>query len=109
MDRPQRLARRQESVTATKHGGRVTPASGSGSVKNDIRNTEWSLEVKSTSKRSYSVSLDTLAKAEKNALEDGRRMALVLAFLTPGKPAKRYVLVAEDDYLELTHGLEAQA
>jgi hypothetical protein len=107
VDRPQREARRQENITAVKHGGKVTPASGSGSVKNDVRNDEWSFEVKSTSNRSYSISLDTLARLEDNALQDGRRMALVVSFVTRTGQARRYVLVDENDFIEkLEHGTQ---
>lgn len=106
MDRPQRLAQRQEQLTAQLHGGRVTPASGSGStVKNDVRNDDWSIEVKSTSAKSYSLSKDVLAAAEKNALSDGRKMALVVSFVPPRSTATRatrYVVLSEDDFLELT-------
>lgn len=106
MDRPQRLARTAEHLTAANNGGRVTPQSGSGrTVKNDSRNDGWSFEDKSTSAKSYSLSRDVLATAEKHALADGRRMALVVSFFppraSPGQP-KRYVVVSEDDFLELT-------
>jgi hypothetical protein len=103
MDRAHRLARKQEQVTATKHGGRGTPASGSGElVKNDVRNAEWSFEVKSTTRASYSLSLSVLDTAERNALTDGRRAALVLSFDRGiGKTPRRFVLVNEDDFLEM--------
>lgn len=82
----------------------MTPASGSGgTVKNDVRNDQWSIEVKSTSAASYALRADVLAMAEKNALADGRQMALVVAFVPrrshPGR-AKRYVVMTEDDFLE---------
>jgi hypothetical protein len=104
LDRPQRLARKQENLTAEKHGGQVTPASGSGgTVKNDVRSASWSLEVKSTSAKTYSLSRDVLATAERNALVDGRLFALVVAFLpTQTRPGQgmRYVVMGEDDFLE---------
>lgn len=110
MDRPQRLARNQENLTAKLHGGRVTPGSGSGrTVKNDVRNPEWSIEVKSTGAEGYSLSRSVLANAEKYALQDGRRMALVVAF-TPKRaqpgPTKRYMVMTEDDHLEREQELE---
>lgn len=106
MDRPQRLARNAEHLTATNNRGRVTPQSGSGrTTKNDVRNDEWSFEVKSTSGKTYSVSREVLDTATQHALADGRRMALVIHFnpprTMPGR-AKRYVLMSEDDFLELT-------
>lgn len=108
MDRPQRLARKQENLTAEKHGGQVTPASGSGrTVKNDVRNHEWSIEVKSTSALSYSLKAETLVLAEKHALVDGRRMALVVAFVGRmlARP-RRYVVTTEDDFLEREQEIE---
>lgn len=102
MDRPQRLARKQEDETAKRHGGRVTSASGSGEVvKNDVRNATWSFEVKSTSGLGYRLNQEYLYYAERNALTDGRRMAFVVAFLNPTtRKAKRYVVTTEDDFLE---------
>lgn len=100
MDRPQRLARKQEDLTAKRHGGRVTPASGSGeAIKNDVRNAEWSFEVKSTSQKGYRLDRQMLRQVEGNALADGHRMAMVVAFLANG-PTKRYVVMTEDDFLE---------
>lgn len=103
MELPQRRARKAEQETAERHGARLTPASGSGTIKNDARNDEWSIEVKSTSTFTFSLTRDVLAAAEKHAMADGRRMALVVAFLPkqtqPGR-AKRYVVTTEDDFLE---------
>lgn len=110
MDRPQREARKQEHLTAEKHGGRVTPASGSGGIiKNDVRSSEWSFEVKSTSNMSYSLRRDLLLQVEGNAMADGRRMAMVVSFIAkPGgyTRAQRYVVTAEDDFLEREQRIE---
>jgi hypothetical protein len=100
VDKPQRLARNQEKVTATLHGGRVTPGSGAGSVKNDVRNTEWSFEVKTTTQKGYRLTEADLLTAERHALEDGRRMAFVIAFEHPDKPARRFVVMDESDFIE---------
>lgn len=105
MDRPQREARRQENDIASRLGGRVTPASGSGGIKNDVRSPEWSVEIKSTSRKAFPANRDVIETAEKQALRDGRRFALFVAFITPGKPAKRYVLINEADFLEMSENL----
>jgi hypothetical protein len=106
LDRPQRLARKEENLTARIHRGRVTPQSGSGTrQKNDVVNERFSFEVKSTSGKTYSLSRDVLATATQHALEDRKTMALIVSFLPPrNRPgrAKRYVLVEEDDFIELT-------
>lgn len=110
MDRAQRLGRAAERLTATNNRGRVTPQSGSGrTVKNDVRNGEWSFEVKSTSGKTYSISRDVLDAATQHALADGRRMALVVHFnaprTAPGR-ARRFVVTSEDDFLEREQELE---
>lgn len=104
MNRPQRLARNAERLTVERNHGRAAPQSGSGDkVKGDSRNETWLFEDKSTSGRTYSLSLATLNDTEKHALADGRRMAVVVTFFSglanPGPP-KRYVLITEDDFLE---------
>jgi hypothetical protein len=97
------MARKQEQVTAANHGGRGTPASGSGELtKNDVRNEEWSFEVKTTTRKSYSLALETFETAEKHALADGRRAAMVIAYDRGlGRAPRRLVVMSEDDYLEL--------
>lgn len=97
------MARKQEIVTAERHGGRGTPASGSGElVKNDVRNDEWSIEVKTTTHKTYSLALSVWEQAEKHALVDGRRAAMVICYDKGlGKPPKRLVILDENDYLEL--------
>jgi hypothetical protein len=102
MDRAHREARKQEHVTAINHGGRGTPASGSGNTKNDVRTIDWSLEVKTTTKKTYSLALSTFELAETHALRDGRRAAVVIAFDRGiGRRPKRLVVMDEDDFLEL--------
>lgn len=103
MDRAHRVAREQERVTATNHGGRGTPASGSGDVKNDVRNADWSIEVKTTTKKTYSLALGTFLTAETHALTDGRRAAMVIAFdQGPGRSPRRLVVLDENDFIEMT-------
>lgn len=103
MDRAHRIARQQERVTARNHNGRGTPASGSGTVKNDVRTDDWSFEVKTTTKGSYSLALSTFETAERHALEDGRRGAMVIAFDRGiGQRPRRLVVLDEDDFIELS-------
>ena len=105
LDKPQRLARNQEKVTATLHGGRVTPGSGAGSgVKNDVTNTEWSFEVKSTSQKGYRVTLDNWMTIEHNALVEGKRPALVISFMTASGRPKRLIVLDENDFIEKATG-----
>lgn len=102
MDRAHRVARQQERDTAAIHGGRGTPASGSGSVKNDHRTEDWSIEIKTTTQKTYSLALSTFEVAETHALADGRRVAMVIAFdQGPGRRPRRLVVLDEDDFIEL--------
>jgi hypothetical protein len=76
-------------------------------IKNDVRNAGWSFEVKTTTKASYSLSLRTWETAERNALTDGRRAAMVICYdMGLGKSPKRVVVIGEDDFIELTHDLD---
>jgi hypothetical protein len=110
MDRPHREARRNETLTAVKHGGRVTPGSGSGGFdKNDVTNDDWSFEVKTTTQKGYRLTLDTFRTTEKNALEQGKRPAMVIAFVPVSGRTKRLVILDEDDFTEMIeHGTQAQ-
>lgn len=103
MDRAHRIARKQEEITAINHGGRGTPASGSGDkVKNDVRNDTWSFEVKFTTQKSYRLSWEELRKAEQHALADGRRMAFVVSYdQGVGKSPRRFVVLDENDFIEM--------
>lgn len=79
MDRRIRNSRAQEQGVARDMGGRVTPGSGNRwFVKNDVLAPGWSIECKTTTAKSYSLRLDVLRTAQKNALLDNREMALVV-------------------------------
>jgi hypothetical protein len=104
VDRAQRLARKAEQKTAELHQGRVTPGSGSGrAIKNDVRNAEWSYEVKSTSQQRFGLARALLETAERHAMSDGRRMAFVVDFLPPPSlpgSGARYITTTEHDFIE---------
>lgn len=105
MDKARRAARAAERETARRHGGRLTPASGAGDVKNDVLREGWSTEVKNTTAVSYRLHLADLVRAEDHAVLQGRRMAFLVSFSGPPDPRPhRYVLMSEDDFLELTGG-----
>lgn len=96
------MARKAEEVTAINHGGRGTPMSGSGSVKNDVRTGAFSIEVKSTTRKTYSLAYSTWFTAETHALRDGLKPAMVVSFDRGlGLKPKRLVVLDEDDFLEL--------
>lgn len=69
-------SQQQERDWAEDMGGRTTPGSGNTwSRKNDVRSDRWSLELKTTSKRQFSLKSEDLRKAERHALLDGREFA----------------------------------
>ncbi|KUL44712.1 hypothetical protein ADL22_12270 [Streptomyces sp. NRRL F-4489] len=69
----------QEKALAAKYQGVVNPGSGNGWLhKNDVRSARFSFEAKTTEKKSYSLRLDDLLKAERNALISGREMVFAV-------------------------------
>lgn len=79
MDRRIKASRDQEKHLAAKIGGSITPGSGNGwAVKNDVRNTNWSIECKTTGNSRYTLTHNSLIAAERNALLDNRDMAFAI-------------------------------
>jgi hypothetical protein len=78
---------KQERAAAKKLDGRTTPNSGAGwAVKNDVKTDRFSIEYKFTDKKSFSLKLDDLLKAETQALLDGgRESAFVVEFSIAGR------------------------
>jgi hypothetical protein len=69
-------SQRQERDWADDLDGRTTPGSGNTwARKNDVRSERWSLELKTTEKKQYSLKAADLRTAERNALMDGREFA----------------------------------
>jgi hypothetical protein len=100
MDARQRASRRQEKNIARTLGGRTVAGSGSGwAVKNDVRSDTWSVECKTTTKKSYSLTNDALLTAEKNALLDFRTMAFAIEMC-----GRTWVVLAYETFTELISG-----
>ncbi|GHB52660.1 hypothetical protein GCM10010331_45370 [Streptomyces xanthochromogenes] len=79
MKSPLKRSQDQEKKLADRYDGTVNPGSGNGWIhKNDVRSDRFSFEAKTTEKRSYSLKLDDLLKAEKNALISGREMVFAV-------------------------------
>ena len=80
--RNQRKSRRQEQAAAARLGGHRVSGSGSGwATKNDVRTDDLSIEIKYTDKKSYTLRLEDLLKAERNALVDsGRESGFLVGF-----------------------------
>lgn len=101
----QRESRRQEERAAKVYGGRRNAGSGNQPWrKNDVRTPEESWEMKLTRGTYFKLRLDDLLQAEKLALLDGRRFRLGLQM-----GGRNWVIMSEEDYLELRHGSEAES
>jgi hypothetical protein len=88
-------APKQERQLAIRVQGRVTPQSGAGAVKGDVRvRGILRIEAKTTIHKSFSVTLDMIRKIEAAASSCGEAPAMVIEFLdSSGKPIKEVALV----------------
>jgi hypothetical protein len=69
-------SQRQERDWAEDIGGRTTPGSGNTWLrKNDVRSHRWSVELKTTAAKQYTLKAADLQEAERHALMDGREFA----------------------------------
>lgn len=112
MERPQRLARRQEEVAARDYGGRAVVQSGSGWSKGDVETAAELIECKHTEKKSYSLKLAELLRAARQAILADRRMVFEVEFTQPdGLQPVRFVVLNKDEYIgmrDLLARLEAK-
>lgn len=102
MDKPQRLAERQERRSADVYGARLTPASGSRDAKGDAETGSELFEFKHTEQLAYRLRIaDWLAHA-RHALLAGKKPVLEIEFTKPDGSCRRHLVVIDrDDYLEL--------
>jgi len=100
-----KASRRQEERAARVYGGTRNAASGAGDWrKNDVRTPTESWEMK-TANRTYTLKADELERAHRNALLDGGR-SMRFGIRLGGQD---YVLMREEDYLELKAAAEEAA
>lgn len=93
--RSHKRAKAQEKALALRVGGRVTPGSGNGSIKGDVRKRGVvRIEAKTTKSKSFSVTLDMIRKIEDAALPSNEMPMLVIEFIdADGKPLKEVAVV----------------
>ena len=92
-----RRSQAQEKRAATAFGGTVNSGSGNGVYrKNDVRTPQFSIELKTTTKRQYPLKADELAKAERHALLDGRTMLFGIEMC-----GRNWMVLSEEDLLEI--------
>ena len=98
----QRESRKHEDRLAKAVGGQRTAASGAfWSRKGDVRSRDLLIEHKWTGKLSVSVKAAVLEKIVKEAILDGR-MPVLGSHLN----GENYVMLTEDDFLELRQQLQ---
>jgi len=87
----QKRSRRQEKRAAQRIGGHVTPASGAGSVKGDVRDVGHTrMECKLTRAKSFSLKLAELEKLEREAAGEDPVFEIEFQGVYPHK---RYVVM----------------
>lgn len=99
MEKPQRLAKRQEIRSAEFYGARLTPASGSGDFKGDAYTDDELFEFKHTERQSFGLRrLDFFQHARAALLAD-RRPVWEIEYTTPSGGHPQYVVCLDrDDY-----------
>ena len=98
----QKQSQKHEKRIAKKVGGSRTAASGAfWSRKGDVRSDDLLFEHKWTGKNSFSVKAEVLEKIVLEAVIDSRMPVLGLSLNN-----KNYVLLTEDDFLEMREKLQ---
>ncbi len=99
MERPQRLAKRQEHRSAAFYGARAVPASGSGDVKGDAETDDELFEFKHTEGKSYSLVRKEWTDHLRHALLSSKRAVWEVEYTRADGSWPQYVVVLDrDDY-----------
>lgn len=81
LTRSHKRSKAQERETAKRTGGRLTPASGSGAVKGDVRLKGLArIECKTTKNKSFSVTREMVDRLETAATLSGEMPVIVVEF-----------------------------
>lgn len=98
----QKQSQKHEKRLAKKVGGSTTAASGAfWSRKGDVRSPDLLIEHKWTGKKSFSLKAEVLEKIVTEAIIDSRMPVLGISLNN-----KNYVLLTEDDFLEMREKLQ---
>lgn len=99
----QKQSQKHEKRIAKAVGGKTTAASGAfWSRKGDVRSDDLLIEHKWTGKKSFSLKADVLEKIVTEAIIDSRMPVLGISLNN-----KNYVLLTEDDFLEMREKLQS--
>lgn len=91
-------SRKQEDDLASTYRGSRNMMSGAGWVrKADVRSDDMLIEAKTTAAKSYSLKLSELRELRKQAIMDDRMPVFIVDI-----QGHRYVVLDENDWLELT-------
>ena len=98
----QKQSKQHEKRLAKAVGGSPVAASGAfWSRKGDVRSKDLLIEHKWTGKKSFSLKSDVLEKIVKGARLDGRLPVLGFSLND-----ENYIILQEDDFLEIRHNLQ---
>jgi len=99
----QKQSQKHEKRLAKAVGGSVNAASGAfWSRKGDVRADDLLIEHKWTGKKSFSLKAEVLEKIVMEAIIDSRMPVLGISL-----NSKNYVLLTEDDFLEMRENLQS--
>jgi hypothetical protein len=99
----QKQSQKHEKRIAKAVGGKTTAASGAfWSRKGDVRSDDLLIEHKWTGKKSFSLKADILEKIVTEAIIDSRMPVLGISLNN-----NNYVLLTEDDFLEMREKLQS--
>lgn len=99
----QKQSQKHEKRLAKAVGGSVNAASGAfWSRKGDVRSDDLLIEHKWTGKKSFSLKAEVLEKIVMEAIIDSRMPVLGISL-----NSKNYVLLTEDDFLEMRENLQS--
>ena len=99
----QKQSQKHEKRLAKVVGGSVNAASGAfWSRKGDVRSDDLLIEHKWTGKKSFSLKAEVLEKIVMEAIIDSRMPVLGISLNN-----KNYVLLTEDDFLEMRENLQS--
>lgn len=81
-----------EQAVALRVGGKVVSGSGSTKTnKEDVKTVQWLIQVKSTTKESYSLKKEDLRTLKNHSLNASRMPLFVVGFLKHGQPVEEWV------------------
>ncbi len=98
----QRRSRIHENEVAGAFGGLVTPMSGAGWVrKQDVHTDSELIECKTTEAQSYTLNVHMLNELRREGFIAGKLSLLDIKFEPVSQRSSRWVVLHEEDYLEL--------